>query len=426
MAKQSVALAANLRGMPNAFPTASAGWSTNGSISASSVARNTQTAEYWTNGASSSPAGMIDAVAAISSTALKNTQIDLSWTIRLTNQTGGPVFSYDMCVFIDWENPDGPKVTWSGRAFGGFSFIHSFTFYGIFSGKANIDPLGSTVSMAVNRRNLPASNSNGAVGVPPTMTLITGPNRNILGLPAPLTNAVRENAVPEAMGNYTITTDTGINVTAAPTPPAETPTVAPVVGVKISELNAVSSLQDDDLFVLSQDNLSDGTYDASKNVTLSTLKTSIAGSAGAFTPINAGSDVMSVLQSRNTGFSGTVSLTPPTGKKFAILSCQLDCDASGSGGNWLLVIGKNLDTDLPVGTYPAGTGKSYSPAQFDEIYKYSVSETSNTLTDPNGTNTNLRYVYVGDGGTVSMPWRILINTGPSGAVAVTITLVGWA
>ena len=82
-----------------------------------------------------------------------------------------------------------------------------------------------------------------------------------------------------SLNSYTITTDDGINVTAAPTPaPAdpETPEVAPVVGVKISELNAVSSLQDDDLFVLSQDDASDGDYDRSLNVTLSDLKAGVA------------------------------------------------------------------------------------------------------------------------------------------------------
>ena len=63
-----------------------------------------------------------------------------------------------------------------------------------------------------------------------------------------------------------------------PTPdPGDGTTVS---GVKISNLNAVPSLKDDDLFVLSQDDPSGGTYDASYNVTLSTLKTNIDGAGG--------------------------------------------------------------------------------------------------------------------------------------------------
>ena len=97
----------------------------------------------------------------------------------------------------------------------------------------------------------------------------TGPAKEILSIPLPFSiNSVFSTS---NYGSWSIITDDGINVSAAPTPPAETPT-AEVSGIKISELNAVSSLQDDDLFVLSQDNAADGTYDASYNVTLSKMR----------------------------------------------------------------------------------------------------------------------------------------------------------
>ena len=114
----------------------------------------------------------------------------------------------------------------------------------------------------------------------PTLTLEVDTNRNIVKLPIFYSGTNRTPTAGLDAVSYTITTDDGINVTAAPTPPAETPTVAPVVGVKISELNAVDALQDDDLFVLSQDNASDGTYNASYNVTLAKLGQSIGVTAG--------------------------------------------------------------------------------------------------------------------------------------------------
>jgi hypothetical protein len=77
--------------------------------------------------------------------------------------------------------------------------------------------------------------------------------------------------------NYTITTDTGITVVAAPEPPAaDVVTVTQEVsGIKISELNAADSLNDTDLFVLSRDQPADGPYDESLNVTLENLKAGI-------------------------------------------------------------------------------------------------------------------------------------------------------
>ena len=144
---------------------------------------------------------------------------------------------------------------------------------------------------------------------------------------------------------------------------------------------------------------------------------------GGFTPNTEDSDVMEVLEAGNTAYSGTVSLTPPAGKKFAVLSCTLDLNATGgSAGNWYLVIGKNLDTDLPTGTYPAGTGKTYTASEMSNIFSYTAAINScNPASEVNVTDTNLRYVYVGDGGTVSIPWRIVLSQGPSGTSVTVIT-----
>tara|TARA_R110000824_G_scaffold106330_1_gene251201 strand:- start:419 stop:1609 length:1191 start_codon:yes stop_codon:yes gene_type:complete len=359
-------------------------------------------ASFYTQGATThSGAALINAISQISSNNTKTTKIHLVGSTGEFNYGAGPVLteppmSFNLTIWIDWV---GLKVQWSGYTSGLLCW----------AGSKSIDSGGSIIAIP-------------HIGISyGALTLETGPSATIVRLPfVAIGGFVQKSSLDTNC--YTITTDDGQVVTTSSTPPAETST-AEVSGVKISELNAVETLQDDDLFVLSQDEDSDETYDASYNVTLSTLKTSIG--AGSFTPAITDSDVMSVLEQRGAGFSGTVSLTPPTGKKFAILSCQMDCDASGGGGNWFLVIGKNLDTDLPLGTYPAGAGTTYSAAQLDEIYKYSVAETSNTLSDPNGTNTNLRYVYVGGGGTISIPWRVLIQVGPSGTVAVTISVVGW-
>jgi len=152
-----------------------------------------------------------------------------------------------------------------------------------------------------------------------------------------------------------------------------------------------------------------------------------AGTLHGFAPYTADSDVLDVRESNQTAFSGTLSLTPPDGKKFAILSCTLDVDGSSSSGNWYLALGANMDTDLPVGTYIPGNGVAYSSAQLLAISAYQAVEISmNTSTEVNAVNTSLRYVYVGGGGTASIPWRVLIHSGPSAASYVTLSVVGWA
>ena len=184
------------------------------------------------------------------------------------------------------------------------------------------------------------------------------------------------------------------------------------MGTKISELTETGSAPTEAMFVIEYE---DDNYKIA------------AEALGAFAPYTADSDGLDVRESNQTAWSGTLSLTPPDGKKFAIISCTLDVDASGSGGNWFLVLGANMDTDLPVGTYIPGTGVAYNASQLLAISAYQAVEISiATLVELNSVNTALRYVYVGGGGTASIPWRVLIHTGPTGTGYVTLSVVGWA
>jgi hypothetical protein len=396
------------------------------------------------SGTTHTAATLIDAINAISSNQTTETQINI--TVSYNDIYDGSFF-----IIIDWV---AGTVSWTGN---------QTADQGRYNGSATVPGNTLIERTSFNPSNPAATKDDqGGPWVPISLMLGTTGERKISRLPMPgMGRPMRFALAAFAFGgwdgfvnvDYVIRTTQNITVvpecppceecppevvcapaTDCPDPivcepcdPAEPcapcPDPAVALGIKISELPEAPSLQDDDLFVLSQDKPDDGIYNISHRVTLANLKASIA---GLFAPAITDSDVMSVLAQRDAAFSGTVSLTPPTGKKFAILSCQLDCDAvADAGGNWFLVIGKNLDTDLPTATYPAGSALPVA-AQLAEIYKYSVAETSTVPgTDPNATDTNLRYVYVGDGGTVSIPWRVLIMVGPSGAVAVTITVVGW-
>jgi len=174
-----------------------------------------------------------------------------------------------MSVFIDWENM---VVKWSGQENSGIST------YAMFGGKKTISSAGSTVKLDW----VPGQNGNGRYKCrdcpvhSQVMVLKTGTNRNITGLPAPVSsNTVTSGGFASQFtlhGNYMVTTDNGMTVSVAPqAPPAETPTET-VSGIKISELNAATSLNDTDLFVLSRDQPAGAPYDKSLNVTLENLK----------------------------------------------------------------------------------------------------------------------------------------------------------
>ena len=199
------------------------------------------------NGTTNNGAKLIDMINAISSSTTKTVEIESRWVVFSSTRTNGDVSSLvvHFSIFIDWVHMTADWVYTWGPSVGG-------------SGHVQLDDMGNNVSMVAS--------SNGAQMY---LSFRTGPAKEILSIPLPFSiNSVFSTS---NYGSWSIITDDGINVSAAPTPPAETPT-AEVSGIKISELNAVSSLQDDDLFVLSQDNAADGTYDASYNVTLSKMR----------------------------------------------------------------------------------------------------------------------------------------------------------
>ena len=265
-------------------------YNTRGYIDASMVSsRTTGSArggiKVFVNGSTSGAgSALIDAINAISASNTRITEINIvaENSKEVGNRDGKYVFVYDanLTIWIDWV---ALTVQWQGMwRQGSVDMLNSNIEkpgYSVYQGSQAIEALGSNVTIGALKGT---TGYHGGLGGGPNLYLETGPNGNILKLPifSRFSYSSWTGGSRPSLNSYTITTDTGINVTAAPTPPAETPTVAPVVGVKISELNAVDALQDDDLFVLSQDNASDGTYNASYNVTLSTLNGSGGWSSG--------------------------------------------------------------------------------------------------------------------------------------------------
>tara|TARA_R110001583_G_scaffold100953_6_gene247263 strand:+ start:645 stop:1781 length:1137 start_codon:yes stop_codon:yes gene_type:complete len=165
-------------------------------------------------------------------------------------------------IIIDWVNN---QVTWNGLTQGGLDR---------YNGSDTVPG-----NLLIERLN-----GSGPVDEQESFMLGTTEERKISRLPIPgfghLSYAVPENfAWYWSLGSwdgqinvdYVITTDKGATVIVAPTPPA-----APVVGVKISELPPAPSLQDDDLFVLSQDQPDDEIYDINYRVTLARLKAALS------------------------------------------------------------------------------------------------------------------------------------------------------
>ena len=238
----------------------------------------------YANGSSGAAGSvLINKIAAISSTSTKYTTIECTATYGVDPPTqasgnrgssssdASMLIISNFSLFIDWDQGTvvyQGKYTFPGGSAAGYTGWQFYNGELCYLGGGRInnyvqgwtsDHMGRGPRSQASPR-LTYNNNRHVTGVP----VIDGPS-HLIGY--------------FSLHSYTITTDDGINVTAAPTPaPAdpETPEIAPVVGVKISELNAVSSLQDDDLFVLSQDDASDGDYDRSLNVTLSDLKAGVA------------------------------------------------------------------------------------------------------------------------------------------------------
>ena len=273
--EQAVAIVVDLRGQ---FGTGDRVWRTPGYINGSSTGSGRS---YWVDGVqSSNPQSLINALAAISSSTTKTTKIEMKWEIPGSYFSGGPrggstseFSTYStMSVFIDWENM---TVTWSGQENSGIST------YATFGGKKTISSAGSTVKLDW----VPGQNGDGhyrcrtCPGHSQIMVLKTGTNRNITGLPAPIHDStVSTGAFSSGFtmhGNYMVTTDNGMTVSVAPDAP---PVAEAVSGIKISELNAATSLNDTDLFVLSRDQPAGAPYDKSLNVTTEKLFNAITGS----------------------------------------------------------------------------------------------------------------------------------------------------
>lgn len=215
----------------------------------------TSPGRIYTNGVGSqSGGGLFDAISEISPTDIKTTTIvwEMQYGVPTEHrdnftQYGSAFFA--ITVTVDWVNLE---VTWVGQQTGSSG-------YGVWNGRSNIELVGSSIS-------LNSVSGTGAAGV-----LVTGPNRKILAFPFSPNGVGNEWNDNFARNTYAITTDTGVIVTATPTPPAETSTEE-VSGIKISELDAADSLIDTDLFVLSRDDPAGNAYDASYNVTLSKMR----------------------------------------------------------------------------------------------------------------------------------------------------------
>jgi hypothetical protein len=314
-------------------------------------------------------APLIEAIQEISSSATKVTKIDIEFETAKSRR-GDPLIQYsgNISIWIDWASKPLARVKWSGLysgeyAVGAGSNARGIVF-GIYQGDEAISAVGnSTVQM----QNTDFQNDQRGG---PTLTLEVDTNRNIVKLPIFYSGTNRTPRAGLDAVSYTITTDDGINVTAAPTPPAETPTVAPVVGVKISELNAVDALQDDDLFVLSQDNASDGTYDTSYNVTLAGLRTNIAGGTSSVV-------MLAPSASEDAGDVGaTLNLTDysiPAGAKQLIVGCHV----GSAQGTSTISIG-STSAVLYIGGTSRADGDGDSVRNYNQGI-YPINQADNTI-----------------------------------------------
>lgn len=121
--------------------------------------------------------------------------------------------------------------------------------------------------------------------------------KKIIGLPYQALNFAVGEGSPDELGNsrartfnWTIETDDFATTVTAPTPQETTEEVS---GTKISQLPSTTTLQDDDLLVISRDEGSDGSFDTSYNTSLSNLAAKInegmneeGGQLPRFVPLN--------------------------------------------------------------------------------------------------------------------------------------------
>ena len=350
--EQAVAIVVDLRGQ---FGTGDRVWRTPGYINGSSTGSGRS---YWVDGVqSSNPQSLINALAAISSSTTKTTKIEMKWEIPGSYFSGGPrggstseFSTYStMSVFIDWENM---TVTWSGQENSGIST------YATFGGKKTISSAGSTVKLDW----VPGQNGDGhyrcrtCPGHSQIMVLKTGTNRNITGLPAPIHDStVSTGAFSSGFtmhGNYMVTTDNGMTVSVAPDAP---PVAEAVSGIKISELNAATSLNDTDLFVLSRDQPAGAPYDKSLNVKFSDLVEAVSGTGAQVFAFS--SDAITVEQSYTYNYpAGWTGGTPD----IVMVSTRFPSD-NGSSQQWFQTVSWN-DSSVTI------FAQSQNVNTFTEVY----------------------------------------------------------
>jgi hypothetical protein len=238
----------------------------------------------YANGSNSASGSiLIDKIAEISSTSTKYTTIECTATYGVDpprsmsgnrsskSKDESMLIISNFSLFIDWDHPGGGKMVFQGRYTfpGGSDDRH--TGWQFYNGEYSIEAAGGSITMSPTSDHMgrgPRS-SGGPI-------LKYNANRQVTGVP--VIDGPTHLVGSCALHSYTITTDTGITVVAAPEPPAaDVVTVTQEVsGKKISELNAADSLNDTDLFVLSRDDPAGGPYDESLNVTLENLKADIS------------------------------------------------------------------------------------------------------------------------------------------------------
>jgi hypothetical protein len=198
--------------------------------------------------------------------------------------------------------------------------------------KIDYTNLGSTIGSFVGSGFFDISSLSGIynAGHYYTYPQINLDTRKIIGLPRPYING-DVNGQKLVDHFWSVETDDFATTVTAPTPQETTEEVS---GTKISELPSTTTLQDDDLLVISRDEESDGSFDASYNTSLSDLAAKISSDM----PLNA-----------NFYDSGWVSATASTETAFnhnlgrSDFIVQVFFSTSSSGNNAALV-GDILDS----------------------------------------------------------------------------------
>lgn len=288
------------------------------------------------------------------------------WTTISIESTGGDSNSGKtayILIEIDWE---ALRVKWSGGLFMAVPSNPRSTRNCIFQGDESIDALGSRIEMQSWSRDSRVTRGN-PIGYSPFVYLQTGPGRKLVQLPLFIlsgsTGSFGGAAFGRNISTYAITTDDGIIATATPTPPAETPTET-VSGIKISELNAATSLNNDDLFVLSRDDPAGAPYDKSLNITKTKLIESITPEMPAPVFLETKKEI---LNASNVPTAEEVDLTEaanggiPQNSKSAILEAYWDVSGPDGGGSVYLYMGPDATTSLVLANIrAAGAGDAIS------------------------------------------------------------------